>query len=524
MTNTSAKPSPVAVGTEPNASADVCLFIEGAYPYVTGGVSQWVHDLISKHTRLKFHIVCLVSDEQPLPFRYALPPNVLSLRNMALVQHESRCPNNTHAQALMQKLEAPMQALLGGGGRNSLRQLMQVLSQHHDSATMAQLLNSQAAYDMVQRMYQASVPHVSFLHYFWSWRAMMGALCAVMLSRLPNARTYHALSTGYAGLAMARAVIATGRPGLLTEHGIYTNERRVEIAMADWLRQPKPVSLSIDQRPTDLRDVWMQAFGGYARAAYETASRIVTLFEGNQTQQERDGAMRSRMMVVPNGIQVKRFRAIEQDLAPRRPTVALIGRVVPIKDVKTYIRAAAMLRDMVPSVQVLMIGPRDEDPDYDQSCADMVNYLGLQDTFEFTGPMDTEAVLPFIDVLVLTSLSEAQPLVMLEAGAAGIACVATDVGACSEIIHGRAGEFPALPAGGVITPLASPQATAQAVAQLLHDDVLRRRCGLALRERVRRYYNQKMVNQTYREIYAEFNTTLTDASATLAPRKTLVAA
>ena len=504
------------------ASADVCLFIEGAYPYVTGGVSQWVHELVGKHKRLKFHVVCLVADAQSCVPRYTPPPNVLSVRNLVLQSTGGACPRDARAEAMMQQLEAPLSSLLSEGGRSALRQTMQVLSQHHAVASVPHLLNSPAAYALVQRMYEASMPHGSFLHYFWSWRSLMGGLVAVLLSPLPNARTYHALSTGYAGLAMARAVIGTGRPGLLTEHGIYTNERRIEIAMADWLREATEPTLSIDQRPTDLRDVWMNAFGGYARAAYQCADRIVTLFEGNQSLQERDGAMRTRMMVVPNGVDVKRFRAVAKDSAPRRPTVALIGRVVPIKDIKTFIRAADVLRTLVPDVRVWVVGPQDEDPAYFQACVDMVAYLGLQQTFEFRGALDTEAVLPHIDVLALTSLSEAQPLVMLEAGAAGIACVATDVGACREIIHGRAGEYPALSTGGIVTPLVNPRATAQAIAQLLRDDVLRARCGRVMRERVRRYYNQKLVHRTYRQIYAEHTTSLTHSDGTVPSRKTLV--
>jgi polysaccharide biosynthesis protein PelF len=483
--------------------ADVCLFIEGAYPYVTGGVSQWVQDLVTAQRHTTFHIVALVADDTPRVLRYKPPSNVLSLRNLVLQHHEPRCPTDHRADALMQMLGRPLNALMTEGGREPLAEVMQALQRYPEGATMAHLLNSEAAFELVQHMVSTSVPQASFLHYFWSWRSLLSGLFSVLLSRVPEARAYHAVSTGYAGIAMARAAIATGRPGLLTEHGIYTNERRIEIAMADWLQDHAAPSLSVDDAPPSLRDVWMRAFISHSRTSYESANRIITLFEGNQVLQARDGAMHTRMAMVPNGIDVRHFRAIQANPRPRRVTVALVGRVVPIKDIKTYIRAAAILRDLVPGVRVLMIGPRDEDPEYNRECTDMVAHLGLGDTFAFKGPVPMDKVLPFIDVLVLTSLSEAQPLVMLEAGAAGIACVATDVGACRDILHGRSGEYPKLPHGGIVTPLANPLATAQAIAQLLHDDVLRQRCGQALRERVRRYYNQKMVQRTYREIYLD---------------------
>ena len=45
--------------------ADVCLILEGSYPFITGGVSSWTHDLIRAQTDLRFHIVALTADDVP---------------------------------------------------------------------------------------------------------------------------------------------------------------------------------------------------------------------------------------------------------------------------------------------------------------------------------------------------------------------------------------------------------------------------------------------------------------------------
>ncbi len=483
--------------------ADVCLFVEGAYPYVWGGVSHWVQRLVRAQKRLTFHIVAITADDRKRKVLYRVPPNVLSIRHITLQRRVADARPERGTEAMVRAMEPALTALLEGGGREELRQLADALNRHHAVATLPQLLNSEAAYEMVQRMYERSVPRSSFLHYFWTWRSLVGGLYAVMLSKLPQAKVYHAVSTGYAGLAMARASMLTGRPGVLTEHGIYTNERRIEVAMADWLRDPRPPSFAVADRPTDLRDVWLGAFSAYSRAAYESANRIVTLFEGNQAMQQREGASPTRMSIIPNGVDVERYAKIRRGVRSHPPTVALIGRVVPVKDIKNFIRAAAVLRELIPKIRVQIYGARDEDPVYDRECADMVSFLGLDDCVKFMGHVEARDVLGQVDVLVLTSLSEAQPLVLLEAGAAGIPCIATDVGACREIILGRPGEYPALGAGGFVTPLATPRATAQAAAQLLRDEVLRARCGRALQTRVRRYYNRRMVDASYGDLYAK---------------------
>ena len=70
--------------TPSGAMADVCLIIEGAYPYVPGGVSSWVHDLIKARPELTFHLVALVAERAPRARKYELPDNVLGISHVHL--------------------------------------------------------------------------------------------------------------------------------------------------------------------------------------------------------------------------------------------------------------------------------------------------------------------------------------------------------------------------------------------------------------------------------------------------------
>ena len=203
---------------------------------------------------------------------------------------------------------------------------------------------------------------------------------------LPKARTYHTISTGYGGLTAARAAIEMQRPSLITEHGIYTNERRIEILMAPWIADTVDKGLSLHDPRFDLRDMWINAFEAYAKACYEGVERIITLYSDNQILQRSLGARPEKLQVIANGMEWTRFANLPRAAATARPTVALIGRVVPIKDVKTLIRAARMVIEKCPETHFLIAGPYVEDPIYFEECEKIVKLLRIEERVKFLGP------------------------------------------------------------------------------------------------------------------------------------------
>ena len=178
--------------------------------------------------------------------------------------------------------------------------------------------------------------------------------------------------------------------------------------------------------------------------------------------------------------------------------------MVPIKDVKTYITAAGILRRRVPELRALVLGPTDEDPAYFEQCRTLAQQLGLEGCIEFTGNVAVIDWLPSIHVVVLTSLSEAQPLVLLEAGAAGVPCVTTHVGSCAEILNGRPDENPPFGPGGLITGLVAPAEVSEAVRELLTDQDKRIAYGENLRARVKADYSNQQALQSYQQLYEDF--------------------
>jgi polysaccharide biosynthesis protein PelF len=466
---------------------------------VRGGVSSWAHDLIRAHSDLTFHIVCILPGTEAPEMKFELPKNVMSVTDVFLRQMPNKrgAPNRNIMRSMQPLLD---RIAHDDANLQDLNDLIALLDANRHAVSSEYLLNSSDAWNSLVAMYEARYHESSMLDYFWSWRALFGSVFSVLLCPLPEAGVYHTLCTGYAGLLAARAKIEKKRPVLLTEHGIYTSERRIEIASADWLEETASSQLTIDTLQNDLRDLWMDAFTNYSRLCYQAADKIVTLYGGNQFAQIADGADTAKMSIIPNGIDVARFASI-----PRRehdiPTIAMIGRVVPIKDVKSFIRACSILRETIGEFRAYIMGNTDEDPDYYEECRYLLSHLLLDGMVEFTGAVRIDDYLPTVDVVVFTSISEAQPLVILEAGAAGIPVVSTDVGACDEMINGRPDESPVLGAGGTVVPLSNPTAVASAVVRLLSDPAHYESCARAIRQRVATYYHKDLQKDAYHALY-----------------------
>jgi len=485
---------------------DVCLIIEGCYPYVAGGVSAWVDWLMRTQKNLTFSVVAITSGHEQRRPRYERPPNLLAQYDLGLNVPAPRRQWRLGGRqtCATQSLLPVLSRFLSGGGLAEFRKLVGIFNAEANELSLAELVQSAEGFGVVRCMYETLMPHASFLQFYWAWRALCGGLFSTLKLGLPDAKVYHAISTGYAGLLAARATVETGRPALLTEHGIYTNERRMEIQMADWIYDTVDKGLNVDDPRMDVRDLWIRTFETYARTCYEACSQITTLYRDNQELQVSLGAGSGRLTVIANGIDIEQFAALSAAPQGAPPTMALIGRVVPIKDTRTFIAAAAAVRCQLPNLRALVMGPTDEDPAYADECRELVAELGLEGCIEFTGAVLIAHWLPKVHVVVLTSLSEAQPLVLLEAGAAGIPCVATNVGACREIIEGAGEEDDPREPGGFITDLVSPQQVADCVCKLLHSKALRQRLGENLRRRVRRRYATCIAQGSYAKLYSTF--------------------
>ena len=109
--------------------------------------------------------------------------------------------------------------------------------------------------------------------------------------------------------------------------------------------------------------------------------------------------------------------------------------------------------------------------------------------------------MPRIGLVVLSSISEALPLVLLEGYAAGVPAVSTDVGSCRQLVEGLDAADQALGHSGKIVPIADPQQLADAALSLLTDTAAWDAASMAAIARVERYYTDTMMFDRYRAVY-----------------------
>jgi glycosyltransferase involved in cell wall biosynthesis len=155
----------------------------------------------------------------------------------------------------------------------------------------------------------------------------------------------------------------------------------------------------------------------------------------------------------------------------------------------------------MPEIEGWIIGPEDEDKMYAEECHHLVKSLDLENTVKFLGFQNVLDILPKLGLNVLTSISEAQPLVVLEGFAAGVPCVSTDVGCVRELMQGVDPEDKALGIAGSVVGIANPEATARAAIELLSDRGRWKRAQEAGIRRVEKLYTQKQMLDRYRAIY-----------------------
>jgi sugar transferase (PEP-CTERM/EpsH1 system associated) len=205
----------------------------------------------------------------------------------------------------------------------------------------------------------------------------------------------------------------------------------------------------------------------------------------------------SRITTIRNGVNVERFATTRRrdaratlNLPDSVVAVGTVGRLVPVKDQATLIRAIARLRSQSVDATLFIAGDGPLRGELEalasaERIAPHVQFLGHRP--------DVEAVLAALDIFVLCSLSEGLSNTILEAMASGVPVVSTSVGGADELVQ------PGVT--GLLVPAAQPEALASALAILCASPVRRREMGDAGRTRARIEFSVGRMVRSYEDAY-----------------------
>jgi glycosyltransferase involved in cell wall biosynthesis len=462
----------------------IALTEEGTYPHHFGGVSVWCDQLIRGMPDYDFRLVALVATGSE-PVRWKLPGNVTSLVTVPLWGPPP--PGS-----------GPRARLGRGRGAVPVGDLIDVLLEPPDqqqdrfasvlremfgcgqAGTLSGALASESAVQVLSDAWRdrpESAHSVPTLHDAVTVMQMIEHALRPLSHPPVRADVVHAVTNGLGALPALTAKWQYGTPMLVTEHGIYMREQFLHSRSAPYRWPVRRLFLRFLRRLCAL---------GYHEAQMITPGNVY-----NKRWEEQLGADLSKVRTVYNGVDPADFPALAGE--PDVPTISWAGRVDPVKDLDTLLRAFALVREQIPAARLRIFGsPPAGGEAYLEHLQLLADELGISASTSFEGRVDKiRDAYAAGQVVVLCSITEGFPYTLIEAMTCGRPCVGTDVGGVTEAIGDT----------GLAVPPRSPAGLAEACLTLLGDAGLRQKLGAAARLRALEYFTVDRAISAFDEIY-----------------------
>ena len=462
---------------------DVALIGEGTYPHQFGGVSVWTDQLIRGMPGYRFRVVALVATGSE-PVRWELPENVTTVVTVPLWGPEpARRTTRRQAQALLRPLGELVDVLLSPPGEGQ-EQFGYVLREIYEFAQQYSLSTSLASEGAVRLLSEAWREHGSepgapapTLHDAVTALQLLDHGLRPLTHVPVQADLAHAVTNGLGVLPALAAKWRYGMPMLLTEHGMYMREQYMHAGRVPQRWPVKALYLAFLRRLCGI--------------GYQQSELIAPGNAYNKRWEQRLGADPARIRTVYNGVHPADFPAVVGE--PEVPTISWAGRIDPVKDLETLLRAFWLVNKEIPDARLRIFGspPRGQEA-YLDGCQKLAAELGVSEQVSFEGRVENiRDAYAAGHVVVLCSITEGFPYTLIEAMTCGRACAATDVGGVTE----------ALDDTGLVVPPRSPEPLAEACLSLLLDDDRRRNMGAAARLRALEYFTVARSISAYEDIY-----------------------
>ncbi|MFJ1960064.1 GT4 family glycosyltransferase PelF [Streptomyces massasporeus] len=466
----------------------VTMLTEGTYPHVHGGVSTWCDQLVRGMPEVDFHVVSLTGSGGE-PVTWELPPNVrrhTSVPTWGPRPGRGRPPYGRARRRFTESYERFLLSFLDPGSHADFGESLNELAELARDGSLSAALRTESALRSLMWIWR--MPHLPTAA---ALPTVHDALTATDLLehalrplgiriREPDGDTVaHAVSSGLATLPALAARHLDGVPFLLTEHGIYLRERYLG-HRRDAPRWP-------------VKAFMLGFYRELNSHGYRAADLITPCNQYNRRWEERGGADADKIRTVYNGVDPAAFPHAGPE--PEVPTLTWCGRVDPIKDLETLIRAYALVRAEIPATRLRLFGPVPPGgEDYRTRLEKLAAELGVADGLTFEGRIsEVWRAYAAGHLVMLSSISEGFPFSIIEAMSCGRTTVSTDVGGVREAVGDT----------GLVVPPREPEKMAAAALTLLKDDQRRIELGVLSRQRVIDRFTLRRSVDAFRTIYEE---------------------
>ncbi|MFG3086663.1 GT4 family glycosyltransferase PelF [Streptomyces antibioticus] len=482
----------------------VTLLTEGTYPHSHGGVSVWCDQLVQGMPDLDFDVIAVTGTGRE-PVVWDLPAQVGEVRSVPMwgAPPEGRTPKGRALARLAAAYEEFLTALLDPRAESAFPPALYALARAAADGTLSPFLRGDRAITLLTSVWNRPGLAVRearpTVHDALTATALLEHALRPLAAPPPRTGVAHAVSGGVAVLPGLAALDRHGVPLLLTEHGVYLRERYLGYHTAPYRWPVKAVILGF--------------FRLLAEESYRRAALITPGNRYNRLWEEEGGADPGSIRTVYNGVDPAAFPPAGPE--PHTLTLSWAGRVDPIKDLETLIRAFALVRAQLPDSRLRLFGgtPRGGEA-YRERCEALAAELGHADAVTFEGRVDDiKDAYAAGNVVMLSSISEGFPFTLIEAMSCGRATVSTDVGGVREAVGDT----------GLVVPPRDPEAMAAAALELLADPARRRAMGEAARLRVIEQFTLRQTIDTFRSIYLELPTLQRPSAPVAAPAAPLPA-
>ena len=526
---------------------DVAIVAESTYPFLTGGLSAVVHDIVRGNQDITFGVIHITWDsDAPQKDLYGVPGNVRWIRPVYLSMQEHRedflmvTPSELRMGSkarsrLAERLFDAVEAVIAGDMDPMWRLYDEGMNPRTREYPLWAVLGSREFMTVVcDRLSDLDLP---LAETFWLLREFFSLVCALLSDEMPAASVYHAHTTGYASLVGAAAARHHGTKFLLTEHNLYVRDTINTLLDRN---MSLPVT-ALDWRTFDVTMVqraWMMWWIEMGRFCYPSAEAVTYLYPKAILEAADLGAPVERSIVIPNGIVVREFthawrrrqEIITQLLADRNKQMwqlVYIARVVPIKGLADLLDCiSTLIRRGSANIHLDILGPTEHDPDYYMLCREKARRLGIEDFITFHGTVNVREKLGEFDIMVLPSYNEGQPIVALEAMTAGLPIVSRDVGGMAQLIDDpltTPGGRTWGPCGYLVQPLVAgePDGLVEALQTLMDDPATYAEMAHNARGRILNFFQLEDAMGAYNRLYKELGdlpaATLQTGPAELSP-------